>query len=73
MTIYRYLQNMPFGPEEVTVLVTAYARALKAAGLVDRNDPIAEMIAKKVIEIAQRGVKDPAKIADLTIMELRAK
>jgi hypothetical protein len=27
-------------------------------GLVDRNDPIAEIIAKKIIELGQRGVRE---------------
>lgn len=73
MPIYRLLQNMPFEPEEVANLVTAYERALKEIGLVDRNDPIAEMVAKKVMEVAQRGVRDAAQISELTIKELRVK
>jgi hypothetical protein len=57
MPIYRLLQNMPMGPEEISRLTTAYEQALRAIGLVDRNDPIAEMIAKKIIEIGQTGVR----------------
>ena len=41
------------GPEEISGLTTAYENALKTMGLVDRNDPIAEMVAKKIIEIGQ--------------------
>jgi hypothetical protein len=55
MPIYRLLQNMPMGPEEINRLTTAYEQALRTIGLVDRNDPIAEMIAKKIIEIGQTG------------------
>jgi hypothetical protein len=39
-------------------------------GLIDREDPLAEMVAKKVIEAAQTGVRDAIDIAALTIMEL---
>ena len=35
-------------------LVTAYEAALKSLGLADRTDPITEMVAKKIIEIASR-------------------
>ena len=28
----------------------------------DRNDPLTEMIAKKIIEIGQTGVKEPASL-----------
>jgi hypothetical protein len=59
MPIYRLLQNMPMGPEEISRLKTAYESALKTIGLVDRNDPIAEMVAKTINEIGQTGVHDP--------------
>jgi hypothetical protein len=51
-------------------LTTAYEQALRTIGLVDRNDPIAEMVAKKIIEIGQTGVHDPADISALAIKEL---
>jgi hypothetical protein len=70
MPIYRLLQNMPMGPEEITRLTTAYEQALRSLGLVDRNDPIAEMVAKKIIEIGQTGVRDPADICALAIKNL---
>jgi len=44
---------MPMGPEEISCLTTAYERALLGIGLVDRNDPLAEMVAKKIIQIGQ--------------------
>jgi hypothetical protein len=70
MPIYRLLQNVPMGPEEIARLTAAYERTLRIIGLVDRNDPIAEMIAKKIIEIGQRGVRDPAQLSELTIKEM---
>jgi hypothetical protein len=70
MPIYRLLQNMPMGPEEISCLTTAYEETLRTIGLVDRNDPITEMIAKKIIEISQRGVRDPTQLSELTIREM---
>jgi hypothetical protein len=49
----------PLGPEEIAVLTAAYENILRKLSLVDRNDPITELIAKKVIELGQRGVRDP--------------
>jgi len=43
---------------------------LRSLGLVDRNDPIAEIVARKIIEIGQTGVRDPADISALAIKEL---
>jgi hypothetical protein len=70
MTIYRLLQNLPMGPEEIKRLETAYEQTLRALHLVDRNDPITEIIAKKIIEIAQTGVKDPGEISQLAMKDL---
>jgi hypothetical protein len=70
MAIYRLLQNLPMGPEEISRLSTAYEQTLKALCLKDRNDPLTEMIAKKIIEIGQTGVQEPAQISELAIKDL---
>jgi DNA integrity scanning protein DisA with diadenylate cyclase activity len=70
MAIYRLLQNSPFGPEEIAVLTDAYEATLRKLSLVDRNDPITEMIARKIIELGQRGVREPKQLSELTIKEL---
>ena len=62
MAIYRLLQKSAFGPEEIERMTTAYEDALRALGLTDRSDPMTEILAKKIIEIAQTGERDPAKI-----------
>jgi hypothetical protein len=71
MAIYRLLQNHPMGPDEIKVLAEAYERTLRKLHLVDRNDPITEMVAKKIVEMGQRGVRDPQQLAELAIKELR--
>ena len=38
--------------------------------LVDRNDPIAEIIAKKIVELGQRGVREAEQVSELAIKEL---
>lgn len=59
MAIYRLLQQSAFGPEEIDRLVTAFEDSLRALKLADRSDPLTETIAKKLIEIAQTGERDP--------------
>jgi hypothetical protein len=34
------------GPEEIRRLTTAYEQALRTIGIVDRDDPLAELLAK---------------------------
>ena len=57
MAIYRLLQNSPMGPEQISRLSEAYEQTLKALSLKDRNDPLTELIAKKIIEIGQPASK----------------
>jgi hypothetical protein len=70
MVIYRILQNSPLSPEDITRLVAAYEATLKALGLIDRSDPITELVARKIIEIGQTGVRDPLQISTLAIKAL---
>jgi len=70
MPIQRMLQNSPLHPEDIRVLVAAYEKTLTALGLKDRNDPITELVAKKIIEIGQTGVRDPQQISRRAIEEL---
>jgi hypothetical protein len=51
-------------------LTTAYEQTLSTLCLKDRNDPLTELIAKKIIRIAQTGVKDPSEICERAIREL---
>lgn len=64
------MQNSAFAPEDVKRLGTAYERALAQLGLVDRNDPFTETVAKMIIEVAQTGEKDPDLICALALGRL---
>ena len=54
MAIYRLLKTLPMGPEEIAVLAEAYEHTLRKLNLVERSDPVTQLIAKKIIEIGQR-------------------
>ncbi|QHO71332.1 hypothetical protein ACH79_00455 [Bradyrhizobium sp. CCBAU 051011] len=70
MPIYRLLQSLPRGPEEISRLTTAYEQALRAIGIVDRGDPLAELLAKKIVEVAQTGIREPADISAQAVKEI---
>lgn len=70
VTIHRFLENTPLGPDEIERLVTAYHHTLGALDLVNRDDPMTRMIAKKIVEVGQTGVRDPAQISQLAIKQL---
>jgi hypothetical protein len=64
------LKNGVFGPDEIKVLTTAYEEALRALRLKDRSDPATEMIARRIIELAQRGERDPVRLREHAIRSL---
>lgn len=70
MATYLKLQTHGMGPKAVTSVPKAYEHALRALCVKDRDDPLTEMIAKKIIKIAQTGISDPAEISALAIKEL---
>jgi hypothetical protein len=47
----------------------AFTFALRSLSLVDRNDPVTELVAKKIIEISAT-VADPAELANAAIKRL---
>jgi hypothetical protein len=71
VAIYRLLQNVPLGPEEIRRLTDAYERTLSALSIKDRDDPLTEFIAKKIFELGQTGLQDPKQISARAIEELR--
>jgi len=71
VAIYRLLQNSVFGPEDIQRLATAYEDALRALELTDRSDPITLIIARRIIEAAQTGARDPATLCAIAIKDLR--
>jgi hypothetical protein len=70
MTMYKPLLSRPLGPEDIDGLVSACEQALIAIGLKDRNDPMTQLVAKKVFEIRQTGVREPANICTLAVEQL---
>jgi hypothetical protein len=70
MAIYRLLKDCSLEPESIRRITAAYEQALRTLCVKDRDDPLTEMIAKRIIKIAQTGVRDPAQISALAIKEL---
>jgi hypothetical protein len=53
--------------KEIERLNIAYRKTLRLLHLVDRNDPIAEIIAMKVIEVGKSGIRDPKEISEIAV------
>jgi hypothetical protein len=67
MPINRLLKDGEYTPDELERLNKAFSLALRSLSLVDRNDPLCETIARKVIEMAAESGQDPRQIADRAV------
>jgi hypothetical protein len=53
------------------VMISAYAEVCSTLGLSERDNPDTNVVAKTVIEYAQRGVRDPARLRDRVLQALQ--
>ena len=68
MPIYELLERQgSFEPEQVAMLCTVFEDVLRTIGLVNRQDPMKEIIAKSLIEIATAGVREPDRLKHLVV------
>ena len=70
MPINRVFRDGKIKPEEVARLNRAYTFTLRRLSLVDRDDPLCEIVARKVIEIDAAGTREPEEIARLAVKQL---
>jgi hypothetical protein len=70
MPIDRLLKDSKLPPDDIERLSQAYTFTLCSLNLVDRNDPVTEIVARKVIEIDRAGTHDPRQIAKLATKQL---
>jgi len=70
MPINRLLANSKLRIDEIENPNSAFKQALRSLHLVDRDDPLAEIVARKIIEIGATGVRDAAEIAEIAVKQL---
>lgn len=73
MPSHRLFEDGKLTPEQRHVLELAFNNVLRKLNLVDRNDPICEYVARKIIEIGMGGVTNAVAIAEIAYRELAVK
>ena len=73
MPIYRLLEREVFDPEVNTLLGEVFEDVLKALGLINRVDPVTELVASKIIELAQVGERDRDRLTKLTLQAFQGR
>jgi hypothetical protein len=72
MPIRPFLAGQPFDPETITIMSAALESVCKALGLSIVDDPATRLVAQKIIELTQRGVRDAATLSAATLREFQA-
>ena len=71
MPITPYLDGFSFDAEAKRVMGVAFEMTCVALRLADRTDPIVEIVAKEIIELAKDGERDPNRLCDGALNVLR--
>jgi hypothetical protein len=68
VTIRQFLEdNQHFEPEDIKLLSSVFEEALRELRLVDRTDPATQLVAKRIIELAQQGERDPIRLREMAV------
>jgi len=71
MPITPFLHGQAFDPETVEAMGKAFVTTCETLGLSDRDDAMTQLIAEKIIELAQRGLKNPTALHLAAIKEFK--
>ena len=71
MALYRRLAGAAFDDRAVRAMAVAYEAVLLDLRLIDRDDPLTEIIANKIIECAATGERDADRLRGVTLQHIR--
>ncbi len=68
MAIRQFLgRDVAFGPEDLNAMGEAFSAALTKLGLSVRNDPLVEMVARRIIRAALQGERNPVRLCEIGV------
>jgi hypothetical protein len=71
MPLTPYLQGTVFDPKTIEAMSAAFNAVRDSLLLVNRDDPRTQIIARKVVEVAGTGERDPESLRDLVLLALK--
>jgi hypothetical protein len=71
MPLTPFLKEATFDPEAIKAMSAAFEGVCESLQLVNRSDALTEIVARKVIEVAGTGERDPERIRDLVLLALK--
>jgi outer membrane lipoprotein-sorting protein len=71
--IGKHSKKVVFDPDTTKVLGIVFERARQSLKLADRTDLATELVAKKIIDLARNGERDPDQLYQLVLKEFDGK
>jgi len=71
MPITPFLDGNTFDPETKRIMGIAFEMTCTALGLTDRGDPANGIVAKRIIELAKAGERNPDLLCERVLLLLR--
>ena len=63
-------KEVVFDPEAIEPIVAAFKATCHSLQLVDRDDLLTQIVARKVVEVAATGERDPERLRDQVLLAL---
>jgi hypothetical protein len=71
MPLPPYLKEAVFEPKAIEAMDAAFDAVCKSLQLLNHHDPITEIVARKIIDIARMGEHDPHRMHNLVLLEFK--
>jgi hypothetical protein len=71
MPIRPFLAGQPFEPDVIQQMSLALEAVCAKLELTLTDDPATRLVASKIVELAQRGVRDAATLSEMTLKEFK--
>jgi len=65
-----FLKGADFDPQAIEAMSAAFEAVCASLQLLKRTDPVTEIVARMVVEVAGTGERDPERIRDLVLLSL---
>jgi hypothetical protein len=72
MSIHPFLAHESFDPELTETMAAAFDHACARLGLADREDAMNEIVARRIVELAQSGIHTKTALYLRTIQNIKA-
>ena len=71
MPLTPYLKGAVFDPKAIEIMDRAFTAVRESLQLPAGDDPTAELAARKIIDLARAGERDPERLCALVLLDLK--